>query len=232
MSTIKRAVGAGILATFALASLPASLPAFAADLGGAPHPRWDGTPRGDYRPMRLERWTGLYLGGALGYGMGTADVTGGSGMFDLDTDGTVATLFAGYNWQAGSAVFGLEADIGTGWIDDASGFGPALVSQELNMLGSLRARAGFLVSPAFLVYGTAGFAFADFDFHANGITKSETLLGYQVGGGTELMISPNWTLRMEYIYTGLGEETVNHGGIVNTYDPDFHTVRAGLSFKF
>lgn len=230
MTSGARTISVRALAFSALCS--AVLPAAAADLGGAPSRRWDGTPRESYRPTQLERWTGLYLGGTLGYGIGTVDIKGDSGSFDLGADGTVGTLFAGYNWQFGSAVLGLEADVGTGWIEDGLGSGAGRVAHDLNVVGSLRARAGFLVTPAFLVYGTAGIAAADFDFTANGVTKSETLLGYQVGAGTELMITPNWTLRMEYVYTGLGAESVNHGGVVNSYDPDFHTVRAGVSFKF
>lgn len=222
----------GAIASMAAASIMLSLPVAAADLGGAPARRWDGTPRETYRPLAIEQWTGLYLGGTLGYAIGAIDVRGGSGSFDLDADGGVGTLFAGYNWQFGSAVVGVEADIGTGTIDDSLGSGLGEVASDLNVMGSLRARAGFLVTPAFLVYGTAGLAIADFDFRANGSTVSETLIGYQVGAGTELKLDPRWSLKMEYIYTGLGAESVSHGAVTNSYDPDFHTLRAGLSFKF
>ena len=222
----------GALALAAAFALALAAPVLAADLYGGPVRPLDGTPRGGYRPLDLERWTGLYLGGTLGYGFGGVDVSGGSGAFDLDAQGVVGTLFAGYNWQFGRAVLGLEADIGTGWLDDSLGSGLGLVSQDLNVMGSLRARAGYLLTPAFMVYGTAGIAAADYEFRANGVTSSETLVGYQVGVGTELVIVPNWTLRMEYVYTDLGSETVTHGGLANTYEPDFHTVRAGLSFKF
>ncbi len=209
-----------------------TLPALAADLGGGPVRPLDGSPRSNYRPLEIERWTGLYFGGTLGYGFGATDVRGGSGAFDLDNNGGVGTLFAGYNWQAGRAVLGLEADIGTGYLDDSVGAGLGLVSTDLNVMGSLRARAGYLVTPAFMVYGTAGLAAADFDFRANGLTASETLFGYQVGAGTELAISPNWSMRMEYVYIDFGPESINHAGLSNTYDPDFHTVRAGFAFKF
>lgn len=225
------APAASLIAILATA-VAASLPVAAADLGGGPTRRFDGTPRSSYQPLVAATWSGFYVGGTLGYGFGATDVRGGSGSFDLDANGGVGTLFAGYNWQVGGAVLGLEADIGTGYLDDSLGAGIGEVSSDLNVMGSLRARAGLLVSPAFLVYGTAGVAIADFDFRANGSTSSETLVGYQVGVGSELLITPAWTLRMEYIYTGLGAESVSHGGITNSYDPDFHTVRAGLSFRF
>ena len=46
------------------------------------------------------------------------------------------------------------------------------------------------------------------------------------------MLDNNVSLRLEYIYTDLGAERVVHGGQLNSYDPDFHTVRAGIAFKF
>lgn len=205
--------------------------AFAADLGGGP-PRRYADPAPGYQPLAIEQWTGFYFGGTLGYATGGTEVRGGSGSFDLDANGGVGTLFTGYNWQVGRTVLGVEADIGTGYLDDRIGSGIGEVSSELNALGSFRARAGFLVTPAFLVYGTAGLAIADYDFKANGNSTSETLLGYQVGVGTELMLAPRWTLRMEYLYTDLGDEKINHSGLSNTYDPDFHTLRAGFAFKF
>lgn len=209
-----------------------ALPAFAADLGGGPVRPLDHSPRQNYRPLDIERWTGLYFGGTLGYGFGATDVRGGSGAFDLDANGGVGTVFAGYNWQRERLVLGLEADVGFGSLDDRLGAGLGLVSSDLNVMGSLRARAGYLLTPAFMVYGTAGVAAADFDFRANGITSSETLVGYQVGAGTELAITPNWAMRMEYIYTDFAPESINHAGLTNSYEPDFHTVRAGFSYKF
>lgn len=125
-------------------------------------------------------------------------------------------------------MFGVEADIGTGDVSDSRGG----VSSDLNVMGSVRARAGALVSPGFLVYATGGFAWADYDLAAAGNTTSETFTGYQIGAGTELMMSQNWGLRLEYLYTDLSEETVTTGAVTNTYDPDFHTLRAGLTFKF
>lgn len=211
-----------------LAHAPRS--AEAADLGGAPRPyAFEPGPR---QPLAIERWTGFYLGATLGYGTGAIDVNGASGAFDLDTAGGVGQFFAGYNWQVGGAVLGIEGDIGAGWLDDQQTGAFGTVAADLNAVASLRARAGFLLTPAFLVYGTAGLAVADFDVTANGVGKSQTFLGYQAGVGTELMMSQNWTLRMEYIYTDLDEERLNYGGASHTYDPDYHTLRAGFSFKF
>lgn len=173
-------------------------------------------------------WTGFHIGATYGYATGWTDVSSPGASFDIDTNGGNASIFAGYDWQFGRGLFGLETDIGFGDLGGSEN-GTAL---EINSVGSIRARLGYLMTPSFLVYGTAGFAYADFDFAARGDNESEIFTGYQIGAGTELKFSEPWSLRLEYVYTDLGSETLTHNGLSQTYDPDYHTVRAGLSFKF
>ena len=86
--------------------------------------------------------------------------------------------------------------------------------------GGLRARAGYLITPTTLVFGTGGVAWmqskasvtCDSNFltswcsgnnQATGRTDSatKTLPGWTVGAGLETIIMPNWFLRGEYRYT-------------------------------
>lgn len=210
------------------AILPAQLQA--ADLGGAPQ-----RPPPDYGApplVQVQRWSGLYVGAAAGYSFGSGETGGDIGTFSFDHDGFTGGAFAGYNMQLGSVVVGLEADIGTGDFGTSTSTGAGQISSELNYLASVRARAGFLLGPSLLVYATGGFAFADMEFSHNGASASEMFYGYQVGGGAEMMLSEHSTLRIEYVFTDLEAENLNQGGLNNTYNPDFHTVRAGYAFKF
>ena len=220
------------LGAAALALVPLC-PAGAADLGPgygrrAPPPAFD-----TRAPLAIESWTGFYFGATLGYASGSTGVEGGSGAFSFDQDGFAGTMFGGYNWQLSGIVVGLEADIGTGDLGGSAISAGSSIQSELNVFGSLRGRAGVLMSPQTLLYATAGLAWADYDFSVTGArTASETLLGYQVGAGLELLLAPQWTLRAEYIYTDLGSERLDHVGLANNYDPDFHTFRAGIGLKF
>jgi outer membrane immunogenic protein len=215
-----------LIAAFVISGAASVLPALSADLGGGPAVSPE--PYEHRAPAELGRWDGLYFGINYAYATGWTAVAGTSGAFDLSTSGSMGTAFAGYNWQLGRAVAGLEADIGFGGLSGSEND----VSADLNSLGSLRGRLGYLLTPDFLVYGTAGFAWANFDFEAAGDTQSDTLLGYQVGAGAELMFSDPWSLKLEYVYTDLDAATLSHNGVSNTYEPDFHTIRAGLSFNF
>lgn len=223
-------MAAALLAAMTIV-VPAVAPASAADLGGAPARRPRDVP--EYRPLEIERWTGFYIGGTAGYSWGEGRATGAVGSIPFDQDGFTGTILAGYNWQIGSTVLGLEADIGTGNMSARTSTVAGTLKNDLNAFGSFRGRAGFLVTPAMLLYGTAGLAWANMDVgFENAARNSETFWGYQVGAGAEWMMSRNVSLRLEYIFTDLERERVTHSGLTNTYDPDFHTVRAGISFKF
>jgi outer membrane immunogenic protein len=228
MSKRLKTTAAGILLACTCFTISAGAVS-AADLGGGPpYPAPMPPPRLD-----IERWTGFYVGGALGYGFGDGSASGDIGTFSFEQSGLLGSLYAGYNWQLGRAVLGIEADVGTGDFGTSDGNAVGDLQSSLNATGSLRARYGYLLTPALLVYGTAGLAWADMDFKVVGdSTQSETFFGWAYGGGAELAVSDSITLRLEYLYTDLDSERLVHAITTNTYDPSFNTVRAGVSFKF
>jgi outer membrane immunogenic protein len=204
-------------------------PADAADLGPYSRSRSYSSPT----PYAYERWSGFYLGAGLGYASGDIGVDGSSGFFVMDQSGALGSLFAGYNWQMGGLVSGIEVDIGTGNVGGSYNNLGSLVQPDLNAIGSLRGRLGILATPQALLYATGGLAWANYDFKATaGNTVADTLVGYQIGAGLEYMLAPQWTMRLEYNFTDFGSARIDQGGVINTYDPDLHTVRAGIAYKF
>ena len=59
-------------------------------------------------------WGGLYLGGHFGYLWGRTRVEEEGVVTEPNaaTNGVIGGVLAGYNWQAGPWVFGLEGDFG------------------------------------------------------------------------------------------------------------------------
>lgn len=224
-------LGGSIAAAMLLTQALCSPAIHAADLG-SPRGR---TAAPEQSPWyEAAPWTGFYFGATYGGGFGKTTTDTAVGRFDISQSGGLVTGFAGYDYQIGRSVIGLEADIGAGRLNgaenDAAG---GRTSIGLDRIGSIRARAGFLVSPTLLAYATAGYAWTKFDLTAsNGVTIAETFSGFQVGGGLQYKLSRQWDLKVEYLYTDLGSKSVSHNGVTNTYDPSFSTVRAGLSFKF
>ena len=182
----------------------------------------------ELRTFDATPWTGAYVGLSLGRSWGSTRIDTSSGNFTVDTNGGQFAGYAGYTWQSGMFVLGGEAELAGGTLKGSN----VDVAQDLNWMGAVRARAGMLVTQPLYVYGLAGLAFADMSMKANGIARDQSFTGFQVGAGAEYRFNPNWSLRLDYIYTGLGAERRDFPGTSRQVDPDFSTVRAGVSFRF
>jgi outer membrane immunogenic protein len=148
----------------------------------------------------------------------------------------------GYNYQFGAnSVMGLEADLQamTGSshsstlvsVTPVPGFPgfpinqTATVSTKLDYVGTIRARAGYLWTPNFLLYFTAGLAYGQAEINSSitqnvveppaitpysgAGTDSNVRFGGAIGGGLEWLIAQNWSVKAEYLYVGLGTANVN-----------------------
>src|SRR5229473_8067110 len=155
---MKRILGA-VMVTAALTA-----PSLAADLGARSY-----TKAPALAPV--SNWSGFYVGGNLGYGWGNGntdfsflpDPTAfnfNNTTLGARSTGVIGGAQAGYNWQIGSLVTGLEADIqGSGIKGSASstnltGFGlihtdGMVISSEpkLSWFGTVRGRLGVTVTP-------------------------------------------------------------------------------------
>lgn len=219
-----RALFLGLAASAVLAPT-----AMAADLGKGP-----GRPPVEYVPEAFS-WTGFYVGTHVGYGWSDVDwqeVPAFSGSHS--GSGGVAGGQIGYNWQAGRAVYGVEADLSGSWIDG----GNNCCGHTVNWLASVRGRLGYAggFDSRTLFYVTGGAAWADIDYSSVG-SFSNTHVGWVVGGGVERALTPNLTARVEYLYYSFDTANAPAGTVapglgLADLDPTTQTVRFGLNFKF
>ena len=196
-------------------------------------------------------WTGFYVGAQAGYQwhhVGFGDpipIIPNLGTYNAN--GFIGGVHAGYNYQVGNVVAGIEGDIE--WAD-ASGRGigtgtdTVIGTGELKWQGSARGRLG-LVFDRTLLYVTAGAAWGRFNFGFGFPVIapvfdnfSTTLTGWTGGGGIEHAFAKNWRARIEYRYTDYGTAK---GSIVNccagppnhqAHDVIAHAVRGGISYAF
>ncbi|MDX8452727.1 porin family protein [Mesorhizobium sp. VK9D] len=182
-------------------------------------------------------WTGAYIGVNAGGGFGTFKLTPnpnvGTGL-SLSSGGFLGGIQAGYNWQSGQMVYGVEADFqGSDVKASFSGlFGPGEIETKVDWFGTLRARLGFTPVDRFMVYGTGGLAYGHEKTTSGPTSLSKTKAGWTVGAGAEYAINTNWTIKSEYLYTDLGKATFDVGGGSIDVKVPFHTVRVGLNYKF
>jgi outer membrane immunogenic protein len=217
-------------ACFAVAALVTAQCAAAADLSVAPlykAPPPPATPAYD--------WSGFYLGinggGGWGHSYWDANATG------INTSGGVAGGTAGYNWQIGSAVLGLESDID--WANlkgtTTSTLCPAGCSTSDTWLGTVRGRVGYAFGGV-LPYVTGGLAAGDIRATTPGFAgASNTNAGWTVGGGLEFALPGNWSAKAEYLHVDLGRFNCGANcGVATTDNVSMHDdiVRAGINYRF
>ena len=136
-----------------------------------------------------------------------------------DSDGVNYHVRFGYDRQMGSTVIGLVGEFGTADItDNVSAFSttPAFyyMTREVDFNAALRLRAGFTPAQSTLIYATGGVAYAKLDqsFESSNMANTFTVIpdknawGYQLGAGIEQKLGSNFSLGIEYLYTGYGED--------------------------
>lgn len=236
-----------LLATVAAAALWAA-PSFAAD---------PGMPM-EEAPVGFS-WTGGYVGVSLGYGWGDSSFidrgnalgtfwNGRGDRFGADPDGVFGGGQAGYNWQSGGFVYGVEAEVGYLNLRDhgASSLSADTIGRvKGGMYGGLSARLGYAFDRT-LIYAKAGGLYSAgkyevFDNIGNTLSDgSETIgPGYQVGAGFEHAVTSNWTVKLEYAYFDFGSgnsSPYRNAATANKFrfdtDLDAHTVKVGVNYKF
>jgi outer membrane immunogenic protein len=189
-------------------------------------------------------WEGLYIGGNVGWlgieGVGLSGTPADSDTLAFlgpcSAAGACPTSFGsanansvtgggqfGFNWQIRNWVVGLEADIQASSANasstvaaNAPGFAPYSATQSIKEteFGTVRARAGMLVTPTLLAYATGGFAWAQtqeamtFGFPSLSETgwlgRGSTAVGGTVGAGLEWALGNKWSVAGEYLYARLG----------------------------
>jgi outer membrane immunogenic protein len=233
-----------LISTVALALLTGS--ASAADFGVITQD----APAGYIAPA--SDWTGFYAGVFGGVGGGSSDLTltlpGAALDFFGNSSGGLAGIQVGADYQIGDFVLGAIADIALTNIEARGGAAvPVGIGYEspLSYLGTLRARIGFLPTDNLLAYVHGGLAYGQTSPEITipgGIgpdLDQVNRVGYTIGAGFEYKLTDNISVQTEYAYTNLGNTSVSYtpsiavpAGIDIKESYDFHTVKAGVNFRF
>ena len=185
-----------------------------------------------------QQWQGYYIGASAGFGFNPGDngelefrrVDGsdngqaienafGDNFEGKFNAGSLVGLQAGYDFQNGRYVYGVELSVSAADLSqeqNAFSATPAtyIERREVDVLTTLTGRLGFASEHAFLPYIKAGLAYGDVDYSwegNSGAFRGEaddddgSGLGYTVGIGMEVRLEKNLTLSFEYQYVDLGD---------------------------
>jgi outer membrane immunogenic protein len=197
-----------------------------------------------YVAVPVFTWTGFYVGVNAGYGF--SDNEKNNGYYDpyyysyygygdnnSSHDGFVGGGQIGYNYQIGSFVVGVEADIQYADLNNNKNhsyygyttypYGYGSTSGGIDWFGTVRGRVGFAWD-RLLVYGTGGFAYGGGESNNNGYygytgypygyghKDDDIRTGWVAGGGVEYAFTPNITGRIEGLYVSLDQKSNNGYG--------------------
>ena len=192
-------------------------------------------------------WTGCYLGGSLGGGFATKDITdpvalvqesfapgSTTGITTANPSplGAVIGGQVGCDYQfASNTVIGIEGFVAGSTMKASSLVGlpagspdTALVKAKTDFLTSVTARLGYAFDHV-LIYGRGGVAMAADRYDVSGsfigtpfgFTGLENRFGWTVGAGVEWVFTPHWSVNLEYNYYGLGTRTITMFDPVNQF---------------
>jgi opacity protein-like surface antigen len=212
-------------------------------------------------PPAVHDWSGFYIGMNAGVAWGQFDpMTSTVKASSITLAGPVSLINAagrqtggpsgfsggaqaGYNWQAGSWIAGVESDVSYLHLNFPSrtyvpftpfntNTGVINAYDNANWVATLRPRLGFAAGD-WLYYVTGGLAVTQFDDDfalttvlAGGsyrFAQSAALtglhVGYAAGGGVEYAIDNNWSARAEYQHVGFGRFTAKQISSSDTTQP-------------
>lgn len=247
LATVSSLALFGAVSMAAAADLPARAPVMPvkAPIAAAPY-NWSGFYIGVHGGGAWldHKQTTFQSNGACGALFGTTSVC------ELDRFGGAFGGLAGYNFQSGQVVYGLEVD--GSWLGvkksasypDIVGLNGSTVTLTGNVdwLATVRGRLGLAMSPT-LLYVTGGAAFGGVKSSwltdatpPDGVTVKKTKAGYVVGGGVEHAFAARWTARVEALFHDLGKVSGSYFSAGQTYNTTFHhrvtTVRGALALRW
>lgn len=217
-----------------------SAAAGAADLRGVVLPPAPALPA-------LYDWSGVYAGLQAGYSWGSnrvriGDVAGPFAplSFRLDDNLAFGGAHAGFNYQLGGFVLGIEGDVEV--LDSSSRFVGAGLTGRITQdwQGAARARIGYAFD-RLMIYAAGGASFTEYERRVyDGAGLSERLTsartGWNIGAGVNFAFTDNLILGAEYRYTDFGRNRFASSGafpgLTGSQELTTHAARASIAYKF
>ncbi len=214
------------------------VPGFAADL---PRPVYKAPAY--YSPEPVFSWTGFYIGINGGYGWSKFSGTGTFGPDSVTARGWLGGATAGYNYQMGRFVLGVEGDFDWANVKHDEPLFAGTITLKNDYFITAAARLGYAFDRT-LLYGKVGAAWTRDKYDGNDgaggtVTGSSNRSGWMLGAGVEYAIWNNLSAKLEYDYLMFGSVTpslTTTGGlaVVGTASVSLktHIVKAGLNWRF
>jgi outer membrane immunogenic protein len=188
-------------------------------------------------------WTGFYIGANAGYGFsnGSGTFTPGPTSFSVSGNGFLGGAQAGFNYQMGGLVIGMEADFqgstGSGSLTTPGGVITATAKDP--WFGTFRGRVGYAFN-RFMIYGTGGGVYGNGTINGTStlpgggpFNNSATYVTWTAGAGVEYAFMGPVSAKLEYLYAGSPSALPTIPGVTGvTGSANTNIIRAGVNYHF
>ncbi|MDB5651017.1 MAG: Opacity protein [Hyphomicrobiales bacterium] len=189
-------------------------------------------------PEPIATWEGFYAGSF--YGAGHSKFTSSQAVSrSVTRTGQTGGALAGYNWQSGAFVYGVEGDLGLHLIRTNNPGAVGLIAHDVDTLysGHLRARMGYDLG-AFMPFVAGGLSYNESYVHRpspqdfEGAVRSR--YGWTAGAGLDWKVTAPFVgpliLRAEYLYEGMPSASYDFAGGPVNMKVGTHFLRAALIY--
>lgn len=159
--------------------------------GGGTASAWDAPPA---QPS----WNGFYVGGVVAIANATVRATSsaapGDAVDGVGIAGVVPAVIGGYNWRvAPQWVVGIEGGVAPGY---------STTDAKLDPIEGVSGRLGYVLTPATMVYGSAGWLGTGVRTLTTGTVSlpSQRVNALDLGLGVETALDSHWAARLAYHY--------------------------------
>ena len=209
----------GLFGASALAAdLPTKAPAYKTPIAAPPY-----------------NWSGFYVGANFGgaWTNGSLNIPGNN--FYGGITEFIGGVQAGYNFQAGHVLLGIEGDFDWASFNHPALSAPTLGSVSHRWMSTVAGRVG-LVNDRWLVFAKLGGGWVHSDATVNvpgspSWNGSSTNGGWLIGGGIEYGFKAHWTVKLEYDYLALSNWNSATVPAV-ALSRDVQMIKAGINYKF
>ena len=184
-------------------------------------------------------FNGPYVGAQVGYSVydtkGTfTDPSGTLALDGASARGADGGVYAGWGTLFSPSWYGgLEAEYNWSGAEHTTHIGGDSLSYKDKDNYGISGRLGWLPSRNVMLYTRLGWQRASIDYSENIAGAASTINknhdGFRLGFGTEVAMTSNWLMRLDYNHTWYGKHTVAPG--VES-EPNNDLVRVGLAYQF
>lgn len=177
-----------------------------------------------------ESLTGPYIGVIAGYDSVSID----DGIDDASEDDVMYGIIAGYDYDMGNMVIGIEGEYSESnvGISATDGINTVALKAATDLYAGVR--VGFKAGDIALLYVKGGYttgrAEVEFDDGVDFYSEGDNLNGFRIGAGFEYPLGSIFALRAEYRYSDYGD--YSYEGFDTGLSATRHQVAVGLTSKF